>query len=418
MRVLVVGSGAREHAIVWKFLQSPRVKEVYVAPGNAGTAQIAHNLDISHSDIPALIQATKQYAIDFTFVGPETPLALGIVDEFSKHGMPVFGPTRNAARIESSKVFSKNLMNKYGIPTASSRNFTQIDQAVSYVMTQNCPIVIKADGLAAGKGVIIAHNTQEAIDALKALLLEKELGQAGTNVLVEEYMEGREMSMFVFSDGHSLSAPVCACDYKRVFDNNQGPNTGGMGSFSPPDFSSVQLEERSMRDVMRPTIKALREEESLFAGVLYGGLMINNEAPRTVEFNCRLGDPETQVIIPRLKTDLVEIALAVIEKRLDKFNIEWSADACVGVVMASHGYPGKFSMGVPIYGLNDVDNDVMVFHASTKSDGTGRIVTAGGRVLTVVASAPTLTLAREKVYSNVKRIRFDKAHYRTDIAKF
>ena len=346
------------------------------------------------------------------------PLAKGIVDEFQAEGLPIFGPSKAAARIEASKVFSKNLMHKYGIPCARSRSFSSFDSAAAYVKLQTPPIVLKADGLAAGKGVVIAQSLDEANSSLKSMMQGRVFGTAGEKVVIEEYLTGREMSIFVFTDGQAISPPVTACDYKRVFDANQGLNTGGMGSFSPPDFFSDALGERVMREIMRPTIKSLATEGSPYSGVLYGGLMITPEGPKTIEFNCRLGDPETQVILPRLETDLAEIALAVIEGRLDKQKIEWSKKACVGVVMASGGYPGHYETGFPITGLGDMDKDVMVFHAGTKLDAEGRVVTAGGRVLTVVATGETLAQARQKVYNNVSRIDFKAAHYRKDIALF
>jgi phosphoribosylamine--glycine ligase len=344
------------------------------------------------------------------------PLAEGIVDEFQAEGLPIFGPSKAAARIEASKVFSKNLMHKYGIPCARSRSFSSFDEATAYVKVQTPPIILKADGLAAGKGVVIAQSLDEANSFLKSMMQERVFGTAGEKVVIEEYLTGREMSIFVFTDGQAVSSPVTACDYKRAFDADQGPNTGGMGSFSPPDFYSDALGERAMREIMRPTIKSLVTEGSPYSGVLYGGLMITAESPKTIEFNCRLGDPETQVILPRLETDLAEIALAVIEGRLDKQKIEWSKKACVGVVMASGGYPGHYETGFPITGLGDMDKDVMVFHAGTKLDAESRVVTTGGRVLTVVATGETLAQARQKVYNNVSRISFKGAHYRKDIA--
>jgi phosphoribosylamine--glycine ligase len=346
------------------------------------------------------------------------PLAEGIVDEFQAKGLPIFGPSKAAARIETSKVFSKGLMNKYGIPCAASRSFSSFDEAANYIKVQTPPIVLKADGLAAGKGVIIAQSAYEAILSLRSMMEEKEFGASGDKVVVEEYLAGREMSVFAFTDGVNVSPPVTACDYKRVYDDNKGPNTGGMGSFSPPDFYTNALDERVMREIMRPTIEALATEGSPYSGVLYGGLMITAESPKTIEFNCRLGDPETQVILPRLETDLAEIALIVIKGKLNKQNIEWSKKACVGVVMASGGYPGHYQTDFPISGLGDVDKDVMVFHAGTRLDAEGRVVTAGGRVLTVVATGETLAMARQKVYNNISRISFKSAHYRKDIALF
>jgi len=356
--------------------------------------------------------------VDFAFVGPETPLAAGIVDEFKAQGLPIFGPSRAAARIEVSKVFSKDLMHKHCIPTSASRSFTSFDKASDYVKTQKPPIVIKADGLAAGKGVVIAQSVEDAVNALKSIIQDKEFGASGDKVVIEEYLTGREMSIFVFTDGKAISPPITACDYKRVFDGNEGPNTGGMGSFSPPDFYTKELGDRAMREIMSPTINALAGESAPYTGVLYGGLMMTLDGPKTIEFNCRLGDPETQVILPRLETDLAAIAMAVIESRLDKLDIEWSAKACVGVVMASGGYPGHYETGFPIYGLKALDKDIMVFHAGTKLDAEGRVVTAGGRVLTVAALGETLAEARQKVYNNVSRISFQGAHYRKDIALF
>lgn len=418
MKILVIGSGAREHAVVWKFLQGPGIKQVFVAPGNAGTAKIADNLPISAADIPSLLKAALQNGVDFTFVGPETPLAEGVVNEFQAAGLAIFGPSRDAARIESSKVFSKNLMHKYGIPTADSRAFTSFEAASDYVKTRTPPIVIKADGLAAGKGVVIAQTPVEAVAALKSMMHDREFGASGEKVIIEEYLTGREMSVFAFTDGTAVSSPVTACDYKRVFDGNLGPNTGGMGSFSPPEFYDEELGERAMREIMRPTIKALSAEGSRYSGVLYGGLMLTPGGLKTIEFNCRLGDPETQVIMPRLKTNLAEIGLAVVEHRLDNLKIEWSSRPCVGVVMASGGYPGHYDTGFSISGLGDLDKGMTVFHAGTKLDTSGNVVTSGGRVLTIVASGESLAEARQKVYNNISRISFKGAHYRKDIALF
>jgi phosphoribosylamine--glycine ligase len=414
----VIGSGAREHAIVWKLKQSPRIKQIFVSPGNAGTSQIATNLSLEATDITALLAFARQNNVNLTFVGPETPLAEGIVDEFRSHNMPIFGPNKAAARIEASKVFAKDLMHNYSIPCAASRSFSSFEEASIYVKQQQMPIVIKADGLAAGKGVIIAQSVDEALRTIKLMMKERTFGTAGENVVVEEFLSGREMSVFVFTDGKDISPPVTACDYKRIFDGNMGPNTGGMGSFSPPDFYTDELGERAIKEIMQPTIRALQKEGAPFSGVLYGGLMITGAGPRTIEFNCRLGDPETQVILPRLDTDLAEIVLAVIENRLDKQPIAWSTKACIGVVMASGGYPDKYQTGFPITGLEDVDKEIMVFHSGTRHDSAKRILTAGGRVLTVVATAETLVRAREKVYNNISRIHFEGAHYRRDIALF
>lgn len=411
-----MGSGAREHTLVWKLAESPKAKEIYAAPGNAGTAKIARNLDIKAEDIEGLLKAAKENSIDLTVIGPEAPLASGIVDRFSAVGMAIFGASKMAAEIESSKVFAKTLMQKYGIPCARSASFSDYDKAKAYLQSQTAPIVIKADGLAAGKGVIVAATMAEAEAALHSLMKSRIVGAAGDRVIIEECLAGREMSAFAFTDGHTVVPLVPACDYKRVYDGDQGPNTGGMGSYSPPYFLNPSLEKTILKTIMKPTVSAMRAEGRLYKGVLYGGLMVNNNKPKVLEFNARFGDPETQVILPRLKTDLVEIMLAVLENRLDKMKIAWSEEACVGVVMASAGYPGSYQTGFPISGLDEVDKDIMVFHAGTKMGPSGQALTNGGRVLTVVATGKNLAQAREKVYKNITRIHFEGCHYRKDIA--
>jgi phosphoribosylamine--glycine ligase len=391
---------------------------LFAAPGNAGTAQQAHNLSISPTDIEALKKAVKENNIDLTVVGPEAPLASGIVDIFNKEGLSIFGPNRDAAQIEASKVFAKKLMQKYSIPCAASASFSDYSQAREYVKNQTPPVVIKADGLAAGKGVVVADSTEQALDALASFMESKTLGEAGEQIVIEEQLSGREMSTFAFSDGSAVVPMVPACDYKRIYDDNRGPNTGGMGSYSPPDFLDSQLEASVREKIMEPTVEALRRENRSYKGVLYGGLMITNNGPKVLEFNARFGDPETQVVLPRLKTDLVDIITAVVDNRLDHVRVEWSQEACVGVVMASQGYPGSYQTGFPISGLNDVDGDIMVFHAGTKAGPSpGEVVTNGGRVLTVAATGKDLTEAREKVYNNIVRIHFEGCHYRRDIAE-
>jgi phosphoribosylamine--glycine ligase len=419
MKVLVVGNGGREHAITWKLAQSPKIKELYTAPGNAGTARIAQNLDIAANDIKSLAKAAQQKNIDLVVVGPEVPLSEGIVDHLESLGIPAFGASKLAAEIESSKVFSKALMQKYNIPCAKSVSFTDYAQAKEYVQKQKLPIVIKADGLAAGKGVVVALKMEEALVALTDFMQDKKLGAAANQVLVEEFLAGREMSYFAFSDGINVLPMVSACDYKRVNDGDKGPNTGGMGSYSPPVFDSPALQKLAMDTIMVPTIKAMAQEGRQYRGVLYGGLMVNKESVKVLEFNARFGDPETQVILPRLKTDLLDIILAIVKGKLNQINIECSDDACVGVVMASGGYPGNYKTGLPISGLLDVDSDVMVFHAGTKIGATPwEVLTNGGRVLTVAAMGKTIAEAREKAYNNVSRIHFDGCHYRKDIALF
>jgi phosphoribosylamine--glycine ligase len=412
----VVGGGAREHTLVWKLAQSPKVKEIYAAPGNAGTAQLAQNLDIKAEDIEGLLKAAKDLRIDLTVVGPEAPLAEGIADRFLVEGMPIFGATRAATEIESSKVFAKELMQKHGIPCARSASFSDHEQAKEYVQKQNPPIVIKADGLAAGKGVIVAESVSQALEALHSFMEARTLGAAADRVLIEECLIGREMSAFAFTDGHTVVPMVPACDYKRINDGDQGPNTGGMGSYSPPQFFNQTLDNIVTETIMKPAVLAMGDENRLYQGVLYGGLMITNNVPKVLEFNARFGDPEAQVTLPRLKTDLVDIMQAVIDKKLDKIKIEWSDDACVGVVMASAGYPGSYQTGFPVGGLDEVDKDIIIFHAGTKEGQSGEVLTSGGRVLTAVATGKNLTEAREKVYKNISRIHFEGCHYRQDIA--
>jgi len=351
--------------LVWKIAQSPKVSEIYVAPGNAGTAKIAHNLPIKPEDIEALGAKALKNGVDLVVVGPEGPLAAGIVNRFEKLGIPTFGATKEAARIESSKVFAKDLMAKYGIPCASSQSFTDYDKTLAYLEKQPLPVVVKADGLAAGKGVIVARTFTEAQKALEDIMRSRVFGAAGDKVVIEEFLTGREVSVFAMSDGETAIPMTAACDYKRVFDGDHGPNTGGMGGFSPPPFLTPALGSKIHQTIMQPTIRAMAKEKSLYKGILYGGLMLTNEGPEVLEFNARFGDPETQVIIPRLKSDLVEIMLAVTGRRLDKVNIEWHNEACVGVVLASGGYPGEYQTGLPVNGLDNLDKDIIVFHAGT-----------------------------------------------------
>ncbi len=416
MKILVIGGGAREHTIAWKLAQSLHTTELLAAPGNAGTARIARNLDIKDTDIEALAQAVRSEGIELVVVGPEAPLAAGAVDHFQTLGVPVFGPTRQAAEIESSKVFSKELMQKYGIPCASSVSFSDYPEAKHYVEQQSPPIVIKADGLAAGKGVVVAESVSQALETLTRFMEEKSLGASGDRVVIEEHLSGREMSTFIFTDGKTVLPLAYACDYKRIYDGDGGPNTGGMGSYSPPYFLDQKLVEMVQETIMKPVVKAMAEEGRPYHGALYGGLMITGEGPKVIEFNARLGDPETQVVLPLLETDLVEIIMAVINGELDRMKIALRDGACVGVAMASGGYPGSYQTGYPVSGLDDLDDGVLVFHAGTKFDDTGQVVTGGGRVLTVVAGGKTLKDAREKVYANIPRIHFEGAQYRRDIA--
>ena len=403
---------------MWKLAQSPKAEEIYVAPGNAGTVQIAHNLDISPTDIESLSKVAQEKGIELVVVGPEVPLTDGIVDRFQDIGIPTFGPTKAATQIESSKVFAKELMQKYKIPCARSVSFSSYTQAKKYIQRQQPPLVVKADGLAAGKGVTVANSIPQALEALDTIMGAKAFGAAGEKVVIEECLSGREISAFVFTDGVTVVPMVAARDYKPVFDGDNGPNTGGMGSYSPPHFYKPPLAKKVMETIMEPAVKAMYKEKRLYKSVLYSGLMITNKGPKVLEFNARFGDPESQVTLPLLKTDLVAILLAVINGNLNQINVEWSEDACVGVVMTSAGYPGKYKTGFPITGLDNLDKDILVFHAGTKTGSElGQVLTNGGRVLTVVAMGKTIAEAREKVYLNLPRIRFEGCHYRRDIAE-
>lgn len=419
MNVLVVGNGAREHAIAWKISQGPSVGRLYVAPGNAGTHSIATNVPVGADDIAALIDFASSNAIDLTVVGPEAPLASGIVDSFTASGLPAFGPTQAAARIEGSKSFAKELMADCSVPTADSETFTDFERASAYLDTCSIPIVVKADGLAAGKGVTVAQTREDARAAVHESMLDRQFGDAGDCVVIEEFMEGQEVSVFAFVDGEYVSPMVAACDYKRVGDGDTGPNTGGMGSFSPPlpQHWNADLGTLVRSSIMEPVTKGLVDIGSPYRGILYLGMMLTEDGPKVVEFNCRLGDPETQVILPRLKSDLAEILHATVRGELEDIRIEWDNRACVGVVAASGGYPASYSTGYPISGITDVDYDATVFHAGTKliDDAT---VTDGGRVLTVSALADTLEGARTCAYESISRISFKDGFYRTDIASF
>ena len=410
MKILVVGGGAREHTLIWKLAQSPKAREVFAAPGNAGTVQVARNLNIKPTDTKSLAKIAQEKGIDLVVVGPEAPLASGIVDYFQGIGIPIFGPTKLATEIEASKVFARELMQKYGIPCALGTSFSDYRKAKEYLEQQTPPLVVKADGLAAGKGVTVADSIPQALDALYNIMEARAFGASGDRVIIEERLVGREMSSFAFTDGKTVFPMVSACDYKPVFDSDRGPNTGGMGSFSPPYFATPELYQRVTEAILKPTVEAMSKEGRPYTGILYGGLMVTPEGPEVLEFNARFGDPETQVMLPLLKTDLVDIILAVINGDLDQIKVEWSEDACVGVVMASGGYPGSYKTGFPITGLDNLDKDIMVFHAGTRLDsGTGQVLTNGGRVLTVVATGKTLNEARGKVYNNIHRIQFDRA---------
>ena len=417
MKVLVIGSGGREHAIVWKLSQSRSVDKIYCCPGNAGISGLAECINVKQDDFGALLDLVKYEWIDLTIVGPEDPLSKGIVDLFEKEGRKILGPTKAAAQLESSKVFSKDLMKSYGIPTAEYRVFTSYLHAEEYIKFKGTPIVIKADGLAAGKGVFIAETMDEAMDALKVIMKDKAFGNAGDKVIIEDCLKGEEASYMVFTDGKSIVPMVSSQDHKRIFDEDKGPNTGGMGAYSPAPVVTEELEKVVMEKIMKPTIRALRSEGINYKGILYAGLMIDKGVPQVLEFNCRLGDPETQPVLARLKTDLMDIAMAVTEERLSEINIEWNSDPAVCVVLSSSGYPGKYRKGDMITGIEEANSveGVHVFHAGTafKDD---HIVTAGGRVLGVTAVGKDVATAKSRAYDAAGKIHFQGMHYRKDIA--
>ena len=416
MKVLVIGNGAREHALVVKIARSPHVDAIYALPGNAGTAGIAHNIALSLSEIPAIIQKAQELKVGLVVVGPEAPLAAGITDMFNQTGISVFGPSGSAARLESSKSFARQLMVAHGIPCAAGREFTVYAEAKSYLEKQHAPIVVKADGLAAGKGVTVANTLEEAMSALDAIMKARVFGAAGDRVIIEECLAGREVSLLAFTDGNTVIPMVPACDYKRVFDGDAGPNTGGMGSYSPPGFFDEEMVKQVTATIIKPVINAMSTQGSVYKGVLYTGLIMTPSGPKVLEFNARFGDPETQAILPRLETDLVDIMLASVNGTLDKIKIDWSKDACVGVVLASGGYPGEYQTGHVIGVTDKLEQGVNIFYAGAKKRADGRVMTDGGRVLTVAATGKTLKAARDKVYRNIQHVNFEGMHYRTDIA--
>ena len=412
------GSGAREHALIWKLAQSTKIKALFAAPGNAGTSQIATNLDIKPLDFVALAAAVKHHGIDLVVVGPEGPLVDGIVDYFQQLKVPIFGPNRAAAQLEGSKAFSKKLFQENNIPCARSETFSDFKTAEKYIRKLGTPLVIKADGLAAGKGVIMADTLQHGLEGLKTIMQSKSFGPAGDKVIIEEWLPGREMSFFAITDGKTVLPLVPACDYKRVSDGDQGPNTGGMGSYSPTIFYNPELGRKIMSSIIEPTIKAMGKAGCPYRGVLYAGLMVNDNQPKLLEYNVRFGDPECQVVLPRLKSDLLDIILGVVNENLETAMPEWSTDACVGVVLASGGYPGHYKTGLAVTGLDKIEKQVVVFHAGTKLDESGRVFTNGGRVLTLTATGKTTLEARNRIYANIQNIQFEGAQYRKDIAMF
>ena len=417
MKILVVGSGGREHALAWKLRQSPQVERIFCAPGNAGTDEIADNVAIPASDLEALVQFAKENRIDLTVVGPDDPLAAGIVDLFAAEKLRAFGPTKSAARIEASKIFAKELMRSQKIPTAEARTFSNSSEALHYCERLKFPVVIKADGLALGKGVIIAADPVAARSAIDEMMNQGRFGDAGRRIVIEDFLRGTECSLHALVDGSSYRLLESARDHKRALDGDQGPNTGGMGAFSPANNWNKELQSKVETEIMQPLLRGLLQEGITFRGLLYPGLIITPDGARVLEFNCRFGDPETQALLPRMKSDLLPLLEATIDGNLSKCAIEWDTRAAVTVVLASGGYPGKYETGKTISGLDDGAKieDVQIFHAGTKR-ADGEVKTAGGRVLTVTALGSTLESARARAYEAVSRIHFENCHYRHDIA--
>ncbi len=415
MKVLVVGNGGREHALAWKIKQSPLVSKLYCAKGNAGIWQIAEKVDIDPNDVENLAKFAKEEGIDLTVVGPEQPLSLGIVDEFEKLGLRIFGHKKDAAILEASKVFAKNFMKKYNIPTAFYETFEEENSAIDFIKKMGTPIVIKADGLAAGKGVVIAHTEEEAVQTVKDMFGGK-FGEASKRIVIEEFLDGEEASYIAMVDGDKLIPMATSQDHKQVFDGDKGPNTGGMGAYSPAPIIDENLEKEILDKVMYPTLKGMINEGKRLRGFLYAGLIIGSKGINVLEFNVRMGDPETQPIIRRLESDLVQHILDILDGKIEEINPVWSDKWSIGVVMASKGYPGKYEKGKVITGIEEAekDQDIVVFHSGTTVKD-GKLVTNGGRVLTVTAIGNTLKEAKEKVYKAIEKIHFEGAHYRKDI---
>ncbi|MGM0828487.1 MAG: phosphoribosylamine--glycine ligase [Bacillota bacterium] len=416
MKVLVIGRGGREHAICKKLAESESVTEVFCAPGNAGIASVATNLPYSESDVNDLIAFAKKEHIAYTFVGPENPLLDGIVNRFQKEGLHIFGPTKEAAIIEGSKSFSKELMKKYNIPTAKYEVFTRVEKAIEYVKEVGAPIVVKADGLAAGKGVVVAETETEAISALEEMLLDEKFGDASSKVVVEECLFGEEFSLMAFVHGESVYPMVIAQDHKRAFDGDQGPNTGGMGAYSPVPHISDDVVQEAISTVLYPTAQAMVKENRSFTGILYAGLMLTNEGPKVIEFNARFGDPETQVVLPRLTSDFGLVVKNMIEGK--PVQLEWSQDAVLGVVLAADGYPGDYAKGIALPNIEEsMDEETLVYHAGTEQNAESALVSNGGRVLLVASSAASVEKAQAKVYKELDKVDWNGLFYRRDIGK-
>ncbi len=418
MKVLIVGSGGREHAIAWKVAQSPRVEKIYCAPGNAGIEEYAQCVDIGAMEFEKLAAFAKEEQIDLTVIGMDDPLVGGVVDVFEREGLRVFGPRKNAAVLEGSKAFSKDLMKKYGIPTAAYENFTDPKEALAYLETAKFPIVLKADGLALGKGVLICQNLEEAKAGVREIMEDKKFGSAGNTMVIEEFMTGREVSVLSFVDGKTIKTMTSAQDHKRAMDGDQGLNTGGMGTFSPSPFYTPEVDAFCREHIYQPTVDAMAKEGRPFKGVIFFGLMLTEDGPKVLEYNARFGDPEAQVVLPRMKNDIVDVFEACIDGTLDQIDLQFEDNAAVCVVLASEGYPVSYEKGFPIHGLENFKNKdgYYVFHAGTKKKD-GQIVTNGGRVLGVVAKGEDLKKARANAYEAINLVEFDNKYYRHDIGK-
>ena len=420
MKVLIVGSGGREHAIAWKIAQSDRVEKIYCAPGNAGISEVAECVPIGAMEFDRLVEFAKEKEIDLTVIGMDDPLVGGVVDKFEEAGLRVFGPRKNAAILEGSKAFSKNLMKKYGIPTAAYETFTDPEAAISYLKTAKMPIVLKADGLALGKGVLICETREEAVEGVKTLMTDKKFGDAGNEIVIEEFMTGREVSVLSFVDGNIVKIMSSAQDHKRAKDGDEGLNTGGMGNFSPSPFYTKEVDEFCKKYIYQPTVDAMKAEGRPFKGIIFFGLMLTEDGPKVLEYNARFGDPEAQVVLPRLENDIIEVFEACIDGTLDQVDLKFDNDrATVCVILASDGYPVEYKKGYPISGLEKFKglDGYYVFHSGTKFDENGQIVTNGGRVLGVTANGATLTEARENAYKAAEWVNFENKYMRHDIGK-
>ena len=414
MKILVIGGGAREHAIVWKIKQSEKVKKIFVAPGNAGTSEIAENILIQDNDIIGLVNFAKINNIDLTIVGPESPLCLGIVDEFEKQNLRIFGPNKKAAQLEGSKVFCKKFLKKHNIPTAKYKSFTKIEEAKLGLIQFTYPLVIKADGLAAGKGVIICDNSSQANSCLNEMMLNNKFGSAGKSIVIEEFLEGTEASLLCFVDGKTIVPLESAKDYKKTFDNDKGLNTGGMGAYSPNHLYNEELNLKIKERILIPTMNGFKKDKINFKGLLFIGLMIKGDNIKVLEFNVRFGDPETEAILPRMKSDIIDIFEKCIDGKLFANCIEWSKKECVCVVIASDGYPENYEKNKIISGLNEMPKDVIIFHAGTKKKNN-KVLTNGGRVLAITCLNTSVENARKKIYNSIDKIKFENSFYRSDI---